>query len=378
MSSESYLLDTAKIEFKNVWKKYGDIVALKGIDYAIQEKEFFIIFGPSGAGKTTTLKIIAGLEYVSAGELKINGEFANFISPQARNVRMAFENYSLYPHLTVFENLASPLRVKKFSLNEIKRRVVAISETLSIGEFLERLPRELSGGQKQRVALGRALIIESDIYLLDEPLAHLDAKIRNELRADFQDIKSYLGGSTVIYVTHDYLEALALGDRICLINNGEVLQIGEPENIYYHPADTFVAQLMGQPEINLLEVTIKRKGNEHYFAKNGFYIKVPKNLKTVLSAYTKDKVILGCRPQFWHFEQKKPMDEAGLLQTVITAFEIRNYKGVILTKTDDFSVTLLCESYEEMREGDNIWIKPDVDRICLFDINTRVNLSSNQ
>ena len=221
---ERHSLDNKKIEFKNVWKKYGDVVALKNINYSIKENEFFVIFGPSGAGKTTTLKIISGLEYVSAGDILINGKVSNYVSPRERNVRMAFENYSLYPHLTVFENMASPLRVKKFSSSEIKKRVNTISETLGIGAYLERLPRELSGGQKQRVALGRALIIESDIYLLDEPLAHLDAKIRNELRADFQNIKSYLGGATVIYVTHDYLEALALGDRICIINNGENLR----------------------------------------------------------------------------------------------------------------------------------------------------------
>jgi multiple sugar transport system ATP-binding protein len=369
-------LDNIKIEFKNIWKTYGDVVALKNINYSIKENEFFVIFGPSGAGKTTTLKIISGLEYVSAGDILINGKVSNYASPRERNVRMAFENYSLYPHMTVFENMASPLRVKKFSSSEIKKKVDTISGTLGIGAYLERLPRELSGGQKQRVALGRALIIESDIYLLDEPLAHLDAKIRNELRADFQNIKSYLGGATVIYVTHDYLEALALGDRICIINDGKIIQIGEPEQVYYEPFNTFVAQVIGQPEINLLDVEIKNRNNGIHLIKDSLNIRVPLKLASLLKQYKKEKVVLGCRPQFWKFEQKKPEAEESFLRSSIGAYEIRNYKGVILTKIDDLQITLLCESYEEMEEGESIWIKPDEEKLCLFDIDTGGNLST--
>jgi len=361
-----------KIEFINLTKKYGEINALENINYFIKEKEFFIIFGPSGAGKTTTLKIIAGLELPSSGLVNIDDKPVTSLPTKERSIRMVFENYALYPHLNVFENIASPLRAYGFSRNDIKEKVRSIAETLGIKEYLKRLPKELSGGQKQRVSLGRALVIESDIYLLDEPLAHLDAKIRNELRAEFQNIKSFLSKSTVIYVTHDYSEALALGERICVLNEGRVVQIGVPEEIYNNPVNTFVAQTVGQPEINLLDLEIRHSDDFYYLANNNISIRLPKRFNDILGRYNKNKVLLGCRPQFWKYSKNEDED---YLKTEVQAFEIRNFKGVVLTRSNEDQITILCEASEELKEKKALWIKPDEERFYLFDTESGDNLA---
>jgi multiple sugar transport system ATP-binding protein len=365
-----------KIEFCNLWKTFDEVQALKDVSYSIREKEFFVLFGPSGAGKTTTLKVIAGLEYASAGELLLDKEYANYRSPQERNVRMAFENYSLYPHFTVYRNISSPLVVKGVDKKEIDNRVKAIAKTLGIDNYLNRLPRELSGGQKQRVALGRALITESDIYLLDEPLAHLDAKIRNELRAEFQNIKSFLSNSTVVYVTHDYLEALSLGDRIGVIREGEIIQVDEPLKIYHEPDNIFVAQLFGQPEINLIEGAVKNEAGKLKFSTEDFTMEIPAKSAALIKEKDCNQVIFGCRPQHWLFSQKDPKKE-DYFKAKVEAFEGRNYKGVILTSLGKTLITILCESYEKITENSNIWIKPDIEHMYFFDKSTGQNLTKN-
>lgn len=367
-------MSISKIEFRGVWKNYESVTALRDVTYSIEPNEFFVLFGPSGAGKTTTLKIIAGIEFLSQGDLYLNGKLSNFVKPQERNVRMAFENYSLYPHMTVFDNLASPLGARKLSRKEIRNKVETIAKTLDIGSYLERLPRELSGGQKQRVALGRALIVESDLFLLDEPLAHLDAKIRNELRAEFQNIKSILSNSTVVYVTHDYMEAMALGDRMCVIQNGKIVQIDEPKKVYNQPRNTFVAELLGHPTINLIEGELKRKNDGIHLVRDGFSVKIPNALVPTLRSYKKDTVILGFRPKDVLYELKKPKKPGDSQKATIRAYEIRNYKGVILAEVDQIAVTIQCSGYEKVEEGRDIWLRPNAAKMYLFDAETRENL----
>lgn len=367
-------MEKNKIEFRNVFKSYGDTAALRDFSCMIKEREFFVLFGPSGAGKTTTLKVIAGLEYVTRGELYLNDKFANFTQPRERNVRMAFENYSLYPHFTVFENLASPLRVKRFSHKETARRVDQIAGTLGITPYLGRLPRELSGGQKQRVALGRALIIESDVYLLDEPLAHLDAKIRNELRAEFQSLKSFLSSSTIVYVTHDYSEALALADRICVIREGRVVQTAEPKKVYSEPQNIFVASILGHPSINLIRTQIQKADGSHTLRNGEFSLRCAPWHASVLESYGKQEIVLGFRPHEVAFRLDDPHGEGGWLRSTVEAFEIRNYKGIILARVGDQQVTIQCEEYENIQEKSVIWIRPDAQKAYLFDAETETNL----
>jgi multiple sugar transport system ATP-binding protein len=245
----------ATVSISDLHKSFGKTRALDGVSVDIANGEFFVILGPSGAGKTTTLKSVAGLVDIDAGSVHIGGRDVTRVEPYHRNVAMAFESYALYPQKTVSDNLASPLksgRSGRFSPAERTERIKQVTTTLGIDHLLGRFPRELSNGQRQRVALGRVLVRPADIYLLDEPLSHLDAKLRAAMRAELKQLGA-MSDTTTLYVTHDYQEALALGDRIAVMRAGQLVQIGTPEQIWRHPADTFVAKALGQPEINLLD-----------------------------------------------------------------------------------------------------------------------------
>ncbi|NDL58044.1 ABC transporter ATP-binding protein [Phytoactinopolyspora mesophila] len=243
------------LKVQGLHKTYGQTTAVDGIDLAIENGEFFAILGPSGAGKTTTLKCVAGLVDVDDGRIEISGQDMTGVEPYHRNVAMAFESYALYPQKSVFENLASPLRSGRsgrFSSQQQRERIETVTTTLGISHLLNRLPRELSNGQRQRVALGRVLVRPADIYLLDEPLSHLDAKLRSAMRAELKQL-GQLSDITTLYVTHDYQEALALGDRVGVMRAGRIVQVGTPEEVWKAPVDTFVARALGQPEMNLLD-----------------------------------------------------------------------------------------------------------------------------
>jgi ABC-type sugar transport system ATPase subunit len=245
----------ATVALKGVSKSYGKTTAVTDLSVDIADGEFFVILGPSGAGKTTTLKSIAGLIDIDGGRVTIGGNDVTLVEPYHRNVAMAFESYALYPQKTVSENLASPLksgRTGKYTDAQQRERIDQVTTTLGINHLLKRFPRELSNGQRQRVALGRVLVRPADVYLLDEPLSHLDAKLRAAMRAELKQLGA-MSKTTTVYVTHDYQEALALGDRIAVLREGALVQIGTPEDIWRRPADTFVARALGQPEINLLD-----------------------------------------------------------------------------------------------------------------------------
>lgn len=242
----------AQIELENITKRYGDKVALDRVSLCVNNNEFFVLFGPAGAGKTTLLKTIAGIEFPQEGLVKINGKIVNQIEPMNRNVSMVFENYALYPQLSVYDNIAFPMRSKLYRKDEkdIRDAVDRVTKMLNINNLLERRPIQLSNGQRQRVAIGRCLVREPNVFLMDEPLAHLDAKLRHFMRGELKEMQSSFN-TTTIYVTHDYMEAMSLADRIAVLNNGRFEQIGTAHEMYYEPANEFVAKLFGEPEINL-------------------------------------------------------------------------------------------------------------------------------
>ena len=242
----------ATVEIRGVKKHYGDVVAVDGVDLVTQDGEFLVLLGPSGCGKTTLLRMIAGFETPSAGELVIAGEVVNELPPRARKIAMVFQSYALYPHMTVFKNIAFPLKAQRLNKAAISQKVEWAAALFGIGHLLHRKPRELSGGERQRVALARALVREPAVFLLDEPLSNLDAQLRASARDELQQFQRRIG-TTTIYVTHDQVEAMGLGDRIAVMKAGTVRQIGTPQEIYHEPADTFVARFVGSPPMNLVQ-----------------------------------------------------------------------------------------------------------------------------
>lgn len=253
----------AQIELVNITKKYGKKVALDNVSLKVKDNEFFVLFGPAGAGKTTLLKTIAGVEFPQEGLVKIGDKIVNQVEPMYRNVSMVFENYALYPHLSVYDNIASPMRSKLYKKDEdyIRKEVERVTKMMKIDHLWERKPSQLSNGQRQRVAIGRCLVRNPNVFLMDEPLAHLDAKLRHFMRGELKEMQSSFN-STTIYVTHDYMEAMSLADRIAVLNEGKIVQIGTSQEMYYTPCNEFVAKLFGEPEINIFRAEMVSDGEK--------------------------------------------------------------------------------------------------------------------
>lgn len=253
----------AKIELEGITKQYGKNTALDNVSLTIEDNEFFVLFGPAGAGKTTLLKTIAGVEFPQKGIVRIGDEIVNHVEPMHRNVSMVFENYALYPHMSVYDNIASPMRSKLYKKDEayIKEAVSKVTKMMKIDHLWERRPSQLSNGQRQRVAIGRCLVRDPNVFLMDEPLAHLDAKLRHFMRGELKEMQASFN-STTIYVTHDYMEAMSLADRIAVLNNGKIEQLGTAQEMYYTPCNEFVATLFGEPEINIFPVEVVVESSE--------------------------------------------------------------------------------------------------------------------
>lgn len=289
----------AGLNLKGINKIYPNgFHAVKGVDLEIKDKEFLVFVGPSGCGKTTTLRMIAGLEDITEGNLYIGDKVVNEILPKDRNIAMVFQNYALYPHMTVFDNMAFGLKLRKIKKADIKKRVDKAAKILGIESLLDRRPKELSGGQRQRVALGRAIVRQPEVFLMDEPLSNLDAKLRVQMRAELIKLHYELD-TTFIYVTHDQTEAMTMGTRICVMNNGLIQQVDSPREIYNHPANMFVASFIGAPQMNFMNCTILEENNEILADYNGFKLPLPEDKAKLAKdkGYINKEVIIGCRPE---------------------------------------------------------------------------------
>jgi multiple sugar transport system ATP-binding protein len=287
----------SNVSIRKVHKRYDDgFHAVKGIDLEIKDKEFVVLVGPSGCGKTTTLRMVAGLESVSNGQVLIGNTVVNDLPPMDRDIAMVFQNYALYPHMSVFDNMAFGLKMRKFDKAEIQKRVANAAEILGIKDHLDRKPRQLSGGQRQRVALGRAIVRNPQVFLFDEPLSNLDAKLRVQMRIEIKKLHARLA-TTSMYVTHDQVEAMTLGDRVVVMNHGVIQQVGEPLELYNNPANKYVAGFIGSPPMNFANVTIT-ESNGALFAENpAMRIRVPEALSARVGAHVGKATTLGIRPE---------------------------------------------------------------------------------
>ena len=299
---DSLVIAMASITVKNLTKKYGITIAVKDLNLQIKDKEFFVFLGPSGCGKTTALLAIAGLIKVDAGEIWIGNEVVNSAEqgthkpPQEREVAMVFQDYAIYPHMTVFDNIAFSLKIRKVNKNEIEERVKKTAELLGISQLLNRKPRQLSGGQRQRVALGRAIVRKPKVFLMDEPLANLDAKLRVQTRTELKKLQRNLGVTT-IYVTHDQVEAMTMADRILVLKDGIAEQIGTPDELYNHPSNLFVAGFIGSPEMNFVDCTLVEETERLFLDAKEFKISLPAELSSELRSRIGEEVIMGIRPE---------------------------------------------------------------------------------
>ncbi len=309
----------ARVILENVSKIFdNNVTAVDSVSINIEDKEFMVLVGPSGCGKSTTLRMIAGLEEVSQGKIYIGDKLVNDVPPKDRDIAMVFQNYALYPHMTVFQNMAFGLKLRKFSKSEIEKRVFEAADILEIRSLLDRKPKALSGGQRQRVAVGRAIVRKPKVFLFDEPLSNLDAKLRVQMRTEISKLHDRLE-TTMIYVTHDQMEAMTMGDRIVVMKDGVVHQIDTPLNLYHQPVNKFVAGFIGSPAMNFMEGTLTN-GKGLIFDEGNIQLKIPAELNTKLAAYVNKNIVLGIRPE--DIKNAKFIGQTSQLATATSLLEV--------------------------------------------------------
>ncbi len=286
----------AGVTLRNLTKTFKNVLAVNNVNLEIRDKEFLVLVGPSGCGKTTALRMVAGLEEATSGEILIGDRLVNDVSPKDRDIAMVFQNYALYPHMTVYKNMAFALELRKTPREEIKKRVGAVADMLGLSQLLERKPKQLSGGQRQRVALGRAIVREPKVFLMDEPLSNLDAKLRVQTRAELIKLHRRLG-ITTIYVTHDQVEAMTMGDRIAVMNDGLVQQVEAPLTLYNQPANMFVAGFIGSPAMNLIPARVVANGDGPIIDAGSFQVRAPASRREALKPYGGKEIVFGVRPE---------------------------------------------------------------------------------
>ncbi len=355
------------------------VIAVEDFNLEIADKEFIVLVGPSGCGKSTTLRMVAGLEEISGGDLLIDGNRMNDVAPKDRDIAMVFQSYALYPHMSVYDNMAFPLKLRKVDKTEIDKTVREAAEILGITEYLDRKPKALSGGQRQRVAIGRAIVRNPKVLLMDEPLSNLDAKLRNQMRAEIIKLRKRID-TTFIYVTHDQTEAMTLGDRIVIMKDGVVQQVGTPQEVFNHPANLFVAGFIGVPQMNFLDAHLVHVGNEFHVETDHMSISLPPTTCDALSAnwvgYETRNITLGIRPEQILLA---PANDPDSLRGTIEVTELMGSTMHIHASTNDGSIVFIVP-VSDLREGcsysigDQVDFKFELSSIHLFDKETGENL----
>ena len=362
----------ASLSLKNICKVYPNgFEAVKNFNLEIADKEFIIFVGPSGCGKSTTLRMIAGLEDISSGELKIGDRVVNDVEPKDRDIAMVFKNYALYPHMTVYDNLAFGLKLRKVPKDEIDKMVKEAAKILDLTQLLDRKPKALSGGQRQRVAMGRAIVRNPKVFLMDEPLSNLDAKLRVQMRIEIAKLHQRLG-TTIIYVTHDQTEAMTLGTRIVVMKDGVIQQVDTPQNLYEKPQNLFVAGFMGSPQMNFLDAVVRINGTAVTLEVAGQSIPLPpaKAKKLIDGGYNGKTVVMGIRPEDVYDSEMFIETAKCVFSSTIKVYELLGAEVFLYFDLGEFPMTARVDPRSNARPGDTVRFAFDVEKIHVFDKET--------
>ena len=363
----------ADLQLKNIYKRYaGNVTAVSDFSMDIEDKEFIILVGPSGCGKSTTLRMIAGLEEISEGELYIGGKLMNDVAPKDRDIAMVFQNYALYPHMTVYDNMAFALKLRKTPKAEIKRRVTEAAKILDIEALLDRKPKALSGGQRQRVAMGRAIVRSPKVFLMDEPLSNLDAKLRVAMRTEIKKLHDRLG-TTFIYVTHDQTEAMTMGTRIVVMKSGIIQQVGTPTELYHTPCNQFVAGFIGSPQMNFVDVTINKTDSGMTATFGNTTIAIPEGKTAALTDYVGKEVVMGIRPEDIHDDQAflSTYPNASV-EAFVEVTEMMGAETYLYLQIEGIPFTARVNARSTTQAKDTVKLGFDVNRMHFFDKETEL------
>jgi multiple sugar transport system ATP-binding protein len=367
----------AEVRFENVTKRFGDTVAVNDLSLEIADKEFLVLVGPSGCGKSTALRLLSGLEELTEGNIFIGEQLVNNVAPKDRNVAMVFQSYALYPHMTVYNNMAFGLSLRKVPKAKIDRLVKEAARVLNIEDLLKRKPRQLSGGQRQRVALGRAIVREPAAFLLDEPLSNLDAKLRVQMRAELNKLHQRLG-TTFIYVTHDQIEAMTMASRIAVLDKGVLQQVGTPGELYDRPANLFVAGFIGSPAMNFFEVTVGDKDNKLYLESDSFHLPVPASKTAMLSPHQGRRITLGIRPEDIHDKEYVPtgIEGSAVVRAKIDVVEMMGNEIFVYLVSGKHQFLARVDPRARPRAGQDMELIFNLDNLHAFDTESQRAISA--
>ena len=365
----------SSLSCKNICKRYPNgFEAVKDFNLEVEDKEFIIFVGPSGCGKSTTLRMIAGLEEISDGELYIDGKLENDVEPKDRDIAMVFQNYALYPHMTVYQNMAFGLKMRKVPKDIIDQKVREAAKILDLEKLLDRKPKALSGGQRQRVAMGRAIVRNPKVFLMDEPLSNLDAKLRVQMRSEIASLHNRLG-ATIIYVTHDQTEAMTLGTRIVVLKDGVIMQVDSPQRLYNQPNNLFVAGFIGSPQMNFIDATVEVEGSKVVLKFDKFSVELPeeKSKKIIDGGYAGKTVILGIRPEDIYEDTAK---YTATVSSEVTGYELLGSEVLLYFTVAGANMTAKVASDTTARYGDQITLGLDANKIHVFDKETELTITN--